>query len=77
MATPPRQVIDAVVRSVCGHAVAQLAAGDGLDDLGGRGGSLGVVALALEQQAERFPDLALIVGDEDARAGGGGHGHRP
>ena len=48
---------------------------DGREHAGGRGGGLDVVALALEQQAERLADVGLVVRDEDVGGGGGGYRH--
>ncbi len=41
-----------------------------------RGGGLDAVALAAQEQAQRFEHVAVVVGDEDAGGRGGGHGER-
>ena len=45
----------------------EIARFDGIDGRGGRVDGLGLIAFALHQEAQRFEDVGLIVGDEDAR----------
>ena len=71
------QVVEEIEPFLAGRRVArvvevhqddvELAAFDGGDDAGGRGGGLNLIALGLEQQAERFEHVGLIVRHEDPR----------
>ncbi len=57
----------------------EIAGGDDLEDLGRRGGGLGLVALRLEEEAQGLPDLAEVIGDQRPRLAGfrrGRHGAR-
>ena len=51
-------------------ASGEIAGLDRLEHGGGRFGRLDLVALALEQQAQRLEHIGLVVGDEDAVRGG-------
>ena len=71
------QVVEQIEPFLAGRRVArvievhqddvELAAFDRGDDAGGRGGGLNLIALGLEQQAERFEHVGLIVRHEDPR----------
>jgi hypothetical protein len=57
------------------HHGVEVARFDGLEDAGRRVDGFGLIALSLDQEAQGFQHVRLVVGDQDARHIGIGQSH--